>query len=82
MFITSPPNYIEREAKNKIRFRAQSYFLEAIGDRCKVVKGMTEENMKNFATVRENYAKDKVHMSTRGARAFFEQIIDSLPTNE
>ena len=79
LFITSPPYYHELKDKNILRKQTEEHFLAAIQDRCRVVKGMTDENLKGFANDRENYLGDKIHLSSKGADEFFKQIKPQLP---
>ncbi|PIP94440.1 MAG: hypothetical protein COW00_16560 [Bdellovibrio sp. CG12_big_fil_rev_8_21_14_0_65_39_13] len=79
LFITSPPHYIELEEKNKVRLETEKYFLNAIGSRCRVIRGMSEENLKFFQYQRDYYLNDKIHLSKIGAQVFFEQFKKSLP---
>ena len=79
LFITSPPHYFELEEKNKVRHETENYFIKAIGSRCKVIRGMSEENLKVFQYQRNYYLNDKIHLSQAGAQAFFEQFKNSLP---
>ena len=79
LFITSPPYYKDLVEKNKLRVETQEFFIEAIGSRCKMVKGVTEETLNGYAFDRENYLGYRIHLSKKGAAAFFEMIKSSLP---
>ncbi|MBK24637.1 MAG: hypothetical protein CME70_11635 [Halobacteriovorax sp.] len=79
LFITSPPYYKDLIEKNKLRVETQEYFLKAIGSRCKVLKGVTEESLATYAHDRENYLGDRIHLSKKGASEFFKMILPLLP---
>ncbi len=79
LFITSPPYYKDLVEKNELRVTTQEYFIEAIGSRCKIIKGVNEETLKGYAFDRENYLGDRIHLSKKGAAAFFEMMRASLP---
>jgi lysophospholipase L1-like esterase len=79
LFITSPPYFHELKDKNLLRKQTENYFLAAIKDRCRLVSGMTDENLKGFAKDRDNYLGDKIHLSSKGADEFFKQIKPQLP---
>lgn len=79
LFITSPPYYYTLKDKNILRKETEDYFLEAIKDRCKVIRGMSDDNHKIFSKNRENYLNDLIHLSSTGATAFFKQINGYLP---
>ena len=79
VFITTPPHYYTLAENNQKRIKVESYFIEAINGRCKVVRGMTDKNLKTFAKVRNHYQPDKKHLSLKGAEEFFKQFKDLLP---
>lgn len=79
VFITSPPYYHELKEKNKLRLETEKHFIDAIGSRCEIVKGMNEENMRTFLLDRDHYVGDRIHLSKKGASVFFEQIKPYLP---
>lgn len=79
LFITSPPYYKSLKEKNKLRSKTQEFFLSAIGSRCRVVKGVSEETLATYAKQRDNYLGDKIHLSKKGANEFFKMIIPELP---
>lgn len=79
LFITSPPYYKDLVEKNKLRIKTQDYFVKAIGNRCTIIKGVTEETLKDYAFKRENFLGDRIHLSKKGALAFFDMIKQDLP---
>ncbi|MFT6068187.1 MAG: hypothetical protein ACJAT2_003763 [Bacteriovoracaceae bacterium] len=79
LFITSPPYFKDLVEKNKLRVETQDYFVSAVGNRCKIIKGVSEETLNGYAFERENYLGDRIHLSKKGAAAFFEMIRPSLP---
>ncbi|GAB4020492.1 MAG: hypothetical protein Fur0010_23080 [Bdellovibrio sp.] len=79
LFITSPPFFYELEEKNQLRKTTEDYFIQAIGNRCKVFAGMSRENFEVFAKDKKNYLKDRIHLSEQGAENFFKQFKDLLP---
>lgn len=79
LFITSPPFYHELEEKNKLRKTTEDYFINAIGNRCKIYAGMSKENFEIFAHDLENYLDDRIHLSEKGAETFALQFKDLLP---
>ena len=79
LFVTSPPYYKDLVEKNILREKTQEFFIEAIGSRCKIVKGVNQESLKGYAYDRDNYLGDRIHLSKKGAAALFEMIKSSLP---
>lgn len=82
LFVTSPPYYKDLVEKNKLRIKTQDFFLSAIGSRCSVVAGVSEETMNTYATERDNYLGDRIHLSKKGASEFFKMILPELPHGE
>lgn len=79
LFITSPPYYKDLVSKNELRATTQEFFIKAIGSRCRVVKGITEHSLQNYAHQRDNYLGDRIHLSKKGAQEFFKLIVPELP---
>ena len=79
LFITSPPYYVDLQERNILRLKTESYFIKAIGARCDIVKGMSQQNMDDFRHKRAYFAADKVHLSKLGAEVFFQQIKLKIP---
>lgn len=79
IYISSPPYYMDMPEKNQKRAETQEYFLEAIGSRCRVLKGINEDSLRNFATKREYFIKDKIHLTRDGAQEFFKLVQLYLP---
>ena len=79
LFVTSPPYYHELKERNQLRLQTEEFFIEAIGERCEIYRGMSEENLRVFASNRSFYARDLIHLSRRGALAFFHQFKNRLP---
>lgn len=79
IFITSPPYYKDLAEKNKLRIETEKHFKEAVGNRCQFVQGMSEENLATFLLERDHYVGDKIHLSKKGAKVFFEQVRPFLP---
>jgi len=92
LWITSPPYYRglgdKFETRNKRRAETEAIFVQAIGDRCDVFRGMQDDNWERFAQTYEYYySKDEtgrirgdgMHFNTQGARAFYETFKHKLP---
>lgn len=79
LFTTSPPYYKDLTERNTLRRTTQEYILSAIQGRCEVVVGFTDETLQSFATKREYYLEDKIHLTQKGAMAFFEMFKEKLP---
>ncbi|MCP4911683.1 MAG: hypothetical protein GY909_01080 [Oligoflexia bacterium] len=79
LFTTSPPYFKELTERNILRRRTQDYIVSAIQGRCDVVIGFTDETLNNFASKRDYYLEDKIHLTYKGAMAFFEMFKAKLP---
>lgn len=79
LFLTSPPNYYEFTERNKKRASTEQAIVDAAGTRCQVYRGMQNGNLQGFAKNRDFYAGDKIHLTRKGAEAFFAQIQPYLP---
>ena len=78
-FITSPPYHYSLQKENQRRALVESYFIKAIGKRCNIIQGMNSLNLENFSKRLDHYAKDRMHLTRKGAKAFFKQIEPFLP---
>ena len=71
VFITSPPHF-HVASTNKRRKEVEDLFVKTIGDQCQVSRGMSGSEIAEFSKEIENYLKDRVHLSRKGAQRFFE----------
>jgi hypothetical protein len=78
IFITSAPYHDSINHLNEKRLETANNFIKAINGRCEVFNGMSSERLHGFRKQRGHYAGDKKHLSSAGAKAFFEELKELL----
>ena len=78
LFVTSPPHFARSNGTNIKRKQVEEIFVSTIGNRCKISLGMSGSEMEKFSKDPSNYIEDKVHLSKKGARLFFDLKINKL----
>ncbi len=87
IYISTHPFHINKHTKITSQEATQAHFVRALeavrrekglDKGCQVIKGVTEETKKQFASDVKNYGADKWHLSSTGAEALAATVFSKL----